>query len=106
MRPWKAKDPASSNFIGIGAFNLVTAEAYRASGTHRVIAMRPDDDIKLGKILKKAGYRQEMVLGTGLVNVEWYSSLRELIDGLIKIPSPASITAWPSLLVLALLSYC
>lgn len=84
MRPWKAKDPASSNFIGIGAFNLVTAEAYRASGAHRVIAMRPDDDIKLGKILKKAGYRQEMVLGIGLLTVEWYSSLCELIDGLMK----------------------
>jgi glycosyltransferase involved in cell wall biosynthesis len=84
MRPWKANDPASRSFIGIGAFNLVSAEAYRASGTHRVIAMRPDDDIKLGKILKKAGYRQEMVYGTGLVTVEWYSSTRELIEGLMK----------------------
>jgi glycosyltransferase involved in cell wall biosynthesis len=84
MRPWKAKDPASRSFIGIGAFNLVAAEAYRASGTHRLIAMRPDDDIKLGKIMKKAGYRQEMVLGMGLLTVEWYSSLGELIDGLMK----------------------
>lgn len=84
MRPWKAKDPSSKSFIGIGAFNLVTAEAYRASGTHTVIAMRPDDDIKLGKILKKAGYHQEMVLGRGLVTVEWYSSLGELIEGLMK----------------------
>lgn len=84
MRPWKAKDPASRSFIGIGAFNLVSADAYRASGTHSVIAMRPDDDIKLGKILKIAGYRQEMILGKDLVTVEWYSSLPELIDGLMK----------------------
>jgi glycosyltransferase involved in cell wall biosynthesis len=84
MRQWKAKDPASGRFIGIGAFNLVTAEAYRAVGTHIAIAMRPDDDIKLGKLLKKAGYRQEMVFGIGLLEVEWYSSLRELIDGLMK----------------------
>jgi hypothetical protein len=46
--------------------------------------MRPDDDIKLGKILKKADCRQEMVLGMGLLTVEWYSSLGELIDGLMK----------------------
>ncbi len=46
--------------------------------------MRPDDDIKLGKLLKKAGYRQELVFGMGLLTVEWYSSLRELIDGLMK----------------------
>lgn len=63
IRQWKAKDPASRSFVGIGAFNLVTKEAYKSSGTHRAIAMRPDDDIKLGKLLKKAGYRQEMVLG-------------------------------------------
>jgi glycosyltransferase involved in cell wall biosynthesis len=84
LRPWKAKDPRSRAFIGIGAFNLVTAEAYQAAGTHRAIAMRPDDDVKLGKILKKAGFRQEMVLGMGLLSVEWYSSLRELIEGLMK----------------------
>ena len=84
MRPWKAKDPASKSFIGVGAFNLVTMEAYKASGTHRAIAMRPDDDIKLGKLLKKAGYRQEMLLGMGLLTVVWYSSMRELIEGLMK----------------------
>jgi len=84
IRQWKAKDPRSSSFVGVGAFNLVTTKAYGASGTHRAIAMRPDDDIKLGKLLKKAGYRQELVFGMGLLTVEWYSSLRELIDGLMK----------------------
>ena len=84
IRPWKARDPASDHFVGIGAFNLVRAEAYRAAGTHRAIAMRPDDDVKLGKLLKKAGYRQEMVFGMGLLTVEWYSSTREMIEGLMK----------------------
>jgi glycosyltransferase involved in cell wall biosynthesis len=84
IRPWKAKDPASRKFIGIGAFNLIRRKAYLAVGTHRAIAMRPDDDVKLGKLLKAAGYRQEMVVGMNLVTVEWYSSLRELIDGLMK----------------------
>ena len=84
IRPWKAKDPASRSFVGIGAFNLVAREAYNAAGTHRAIAMRPDDDIKLGKLLKKADCRQEMVFGMGLLTVEWYSSLREMIDGLMK----------------------
>ena len=83
-RPWKAKDPKSKRFIGIGAFNLVSAPAYRAAGTHQAIAMRPDDDIKLGKLLKKHGYRQELVFGGAMMHVEWYSSLRELVDGLMK----------------------
>jgi len=83
-KPWKANDPESARHIGIGAFNLVRAKAYRAAGGHAAIAMRPDDDMKLGKLLKKAGCRQEMVLGDGFVTVEWYSSLGELIRGLEK----------------------
>ncbi len=84
VKPWKVKDPKSPRHVGIGAFNLVRAEAYRAAGGHRAIAMRPDDDLKLGKILKKNGFRQELVYGQGLIRVEWYASVRELIQGLMK----------------------
>jgi cellulose synthase/poly-beta-1,6-N-acetylglucosamine synthase-like glycosyltransferase len=84
MRPWRAADPKSSRFIGIGAFNLIRAEAYRRVGGHTDLRMRPDDDVKLGKVLKKNGYRQELLHGTGMVLVEWYSSVRELINGTEK----------------------
>jgi Glycosyl transferase family 21 len=83
-RPWKAKDPKSKRYVGVGAFNLVSAQAYRAAGTHKAIAMRPDDDVKLGKLLKKQGYRQELMFGGGMMRVEWYPSLRDLVDGLMK----------------------
>lgn len=84
VKPWKVKDPQSSAHVGIGAFNLVRVAAYRASGGHRAIAMRPDDDLKLGKLLKKNGGRPEFVFARGLVRVEWYSSVRELVQGLMK----------------------
>ena len=83
-RPWKVKDPKSPRYVGIGAFNLVRASAYRAVGGHRTIAMRPDDDLKLGKILKAGGFRQEFAFGQGMLRVEWYASVRELIQGLMK----------------------
>jgi glycosyltransferase involved in cell wall biosynthesis len=83
-RPWKARDPRSRHHIGVGAFNLIRAEAYRAIGGHRAIAMRPDDDMKLGKLVKRHGLRQDVVKGQRLIEVEWYASLRELIDGLMK----------------------
>lgn len=83
-RPWKASDPKSHCHIGIGAFNLVRAESYLRAGGHTTIALRPDDDLKLGKILKQQGSRQQLVYGTGLIWVEWYASLRELILGLEK----------------------
>jgi cellulose synthase/poly-beta-1,6-N-acetylglucosamine synthase-like glycosyltransferase len=83
-RPWEAKDPRSPHFVGIGAFNLVRATAYRAVGGHRTIAMRPDDDLKLGKLFKTRGFRQEFVFGQGALRVEWYASVRELVQGLMK----------------------
>jgi glycosyltransferase involved in cell wall biosynthesis len=84
MRPWKARDPKSASFIGIGAFNLVRAEVYRRAGGHEPIRLRPDDDIKLGKMLKRSGARQDLVEGTGMASVEWYHSMRELVHGLEK----------------------
>lgn len=83
-RPWKARDPRSPAHIGIGAFNLVRADAYRRMGTHQVIAMRPDDDVKLGKLAKKHGFAQEFVIGAELISVEWYHSVREAVRGLRK----------------------
>jgi cellulose synthase/poly-beta-1,6-N-acetylglucosamine synthase-like glycosyltransferase len=83
-RPWRASDPRSRCFIGIGAFNLVRVEAYRAVGGHSRIAMRPDDDLMLGKIIKGAGYSQEMLFGREVVSVEWYPSLGALVRGLEK----------------------
>jgi cellulose synthase/poly-beta-1,6-N-acetylglucosamine synthase-like glycosyltransferase len=84
VKPWKAKDPGSPRHVGIGAFNLVRASAYRAAGGHRAIAMRPDDDLKLGKLLKKNGFRQEFLFGVRMLKVEWYASIRELVQGLMK----------------------
>jgi cellulose synthase/poly-beta-1,6-N-acetylglucosamine synthase-like glycosyltransferase len=83
-RPWKARDPKSRCFIGIGAFNLVRAGAYRSVGGHETIRLRPDDDMKLGKILKKGGCRSEVAYGPEFLSVEWYSSVSEVIRGLEK----------------------
>ncbi|MDY6973326.1 MAG: glycosyltransferase family 2 protein [Thermodesulfobacteriota bacterium] len=84
MKPWKAKNPKSKRFIGIGAFNLMRTEAYWNSGTLEVIAMRPDDDVKLGKLLKKRGFRQDYLSGIDMVWLEWYPSVRDMINGLMK----------------------
>lgn len=84
VKPWRVRDPKRPEHVGIGAFNLIRAATYRAIGRHEPIRMRPDDDLKLGKIVKKAGHRQDLVHGIGLIEVEWYSSIREIIVGLEK----------------------
>jgi glycosyltransferase involved in cell wall biosynthesis len=83
-KPWKARDAGSRRHVGIGAFNLVRASAYRSVGGHRPLAMRPDDDLKLGKLLKSGGFRQDLMIGGDMVSVEWYGSLPEAVRGLEK----------------------
>ena len=84
FKPWQARNPQSRRYMGIGAFNLIRTSAYRAMGGHEPVALRPDDDLKFGKLVKDHGYRQDVLNGRGMVTVEWYRSVAELIDGLMK----------------------
>lgn len=84
FQPAKVRDPKSKAHIGAGGFNLVRAQAYREMGTHEAISMRPDDDVKLGKLVKKYGFRQDVLLAPELMYVPWYASVGELIRGLEK----------------------
>jgi glycosyltransferase involved in cell wall biosynthesis len=84
FRPWRARIKTSKNFIGVGAFNMVKREVYRAVGGHRSPRMHPIDDIMLGKIIKRGGYSQECLLGTDLVTVPWYADIGDMVNGLMK----------------------
>ena len=59
-------------------------DAYERSGTHRAIRMRPDDDMKLAKLLKRHGFRQGVAYGAGLISVEWHQTLPDAVRGLSK----------------------
>lgn len=83
-KPWKASDPQSPHSVGIGAFNLLYAEGYRRIGTHQMIAMRPDDDMKLALLAKRAGLRQEVLNAVEMIRVNWYPSVSGAVDGLMK----------------------
>lgn len=84
MRPWKARDPRSRHYMGIGAFNLMRRTAYEKAGTIERIRLRPDDDIMLAKILKRSGASQHIVTGEEMLSVKWYSTLKEMVHGLQK----------------------
>jgi glycosyltransferase involved in cell wall biosynthesis len=84
QKPWLARDPGAREHVGVGAFNLIRKEAYEQIGTHRAISMRPDDDMKLAKLVKGHGFRQGVAYGVGLISVEWHQSLPEAVRGLSK----------------------
>lgn len=84
IRPWAVEDPSSRASVGIGAFNLIKRTAYERAGTHERIRLRPDDDLKLGEMVKAAGLRQGILNGENELRLEWYTSVNELINGLMK----------------------
>jgi len=85
LRIWRANDDRQHRFgTGIGAFNLIRRSAYEAIGTHRAFALRPDDDLHLGRLVKAARLRQRLALGSRHIAIEWYRSLSEAVRGLEK----------------------
>ena len=84
LAPWKVRDPKSSVYLGVGPFNMFLSRSYRAIGGHRSVAMRPDEDAQIAKVVKRRGMRSEFVRGEELVDFEWYSTLKGLVRGIEK----------------------
>ena len=84
FKPWRARRKSSRHFVGIGAFNLVRRDVFEHLEGMTAIRMRPDDDLMLGKLIKKHEYRQDVMDGVGMVRVPWYATLGEAIRGLEK----------------------
>ncbi|HLV81762.1 MAG TPA: glycosyltransferase family 2 protein, partial [Chthonomonadaceae bacterium] len=84
VRPWAVSRPGSPAHVGLGVFNLVRAAAYRQAGGHRALRLDVTDDVKLGKVLKRSGFRQEILEGSGLLFVRWVVGLQGMIEGLSK----------------------
>jgi hypothetical protein len=84
MRPWKVRDPKARDHMGVGAFNLVRRTAYEAIGTYKKLRLEVVDDIKLGEAIKKAGLRQDVTFGPGLVTLRWAVGAAGVVANLEK----------------------
>ncbi len=84
IRPWRASNPNSASYIGIGAFQLIRRSTYEKIGQHRRLAMEVVDDVKLGKLVKEAGCRSGIAKSGTSVSVYWHSGVRNIIRGTTK----------------------
>lgn len=84
QKPWDVRNPNSTASIGIGAFNLVKRKVYESIGTHSGISLRPDDDLKLGERIKRMEFHSDVLYGEKQITLEWYKSIKEFINGLMK----------------------
>jgi glycosyltransferase involved in cell wall biosynthesis len=83
-RPWKVADPGTADHMGVGAFNLVRRKVYEAVGTYEALRMEVVDDMKLGKVVKNAGFAQRNVFGGDLISIRWAHGARGVVNNLTK----------------------
>jgi glycosyltransferase involved in cell wall biosynthesis len=83
-RPWKVADPSTDDHMGVGAFNLVRRRVYDAVGTYQALRMEVLDDMKLGKIVKRAGFAQRNVFGGDLISIRWARGAMGIVNNLTK----------------------
>ncbi len=104
-RPWKVADPKTKDHMGVGAFNMIRRKVYDAIGTYKALRFEVLDDMKLGKVVKQAGYRQRNVFGDDLVTIRWAKGAMGVVNNLTKNSFAIMSFQWPRVLlsVLALL---
>ncbi len=83
-RPWKVADPSTDDHMGVGAFNLVRRRVYDAVGTYEALRMEVLDDMKLGKVVKKAGFAQRNAFGGDLISIRWAKGAMGVVNNLTK----------------------
>lgn len=78
VRIWRVADAkAKRDAIGVGAFNLMRAEAYRALGGFEAMPMEIVEDLTLGRRVKKAGMCQRIAIAPGTICVHWAAGVRD-----------------------------
>jgi Glycosyl transferase family 2 len=112
-KPWQAHDAKSRGYIGVGAFQMVHRSSYEAMGTHRRLRMEVIDDMKLGKLMKGAGFPSGAARAGESVSVHWHHGVLNIVRGTTKnFFATAGFSAWRSswriggLLLMFVLPFC
>ena len=81
---WLVRSRVKMFYTGIGAFNLIRRDAYDTIGGHERLALEVLDDVKLGKLVKAHGLRQDAVDGSLQISVRWQQGVWGVVRGLTK----------------------
>jgi len=63
---------------------MVRRSVYDAVGTYRALRMEVLDDMKLGKVIKNAGFAQRNVFGEDLISLYWARGAFGMVNNLTK----------------------
>ncbi|MFH1418457.1 MAG: glycosyltransferase family 2 protein [Planctomycetota bacterium] len=102
IRPRAHANPRSRAAVGVGAFNLVRADALARTPGFEGLRLDVVDDLALGQMLKQHGARGGVVNGHGYVGVRWYESVMDMARGAEK----AALASFAGFSVVRLVAIC
>lgn len=70
--------------FGIGQLFVFRAKAFRAVGGMRTVRKNITDDVAMGRVLRKAGYRYEFLDARGHVECRMYGNFKDSVRGFLK----------------------
>jgi hypothetical protein len=77
----------------------VRRRVYEAIGTYQALRMEVLDDMKLGKVVKTAGYAQRNVFGEDLISIRWAKGALGVVRNLTKNFFAIMSFQWPRALL-------
>ena len=83
-RFWRIPLESAKESVGVGAFNLIRTDVYRAIGGFESLRMEVLEDLRLGVEVKRNGYRQRVAFGRDLVRVRWVVGAAGVVRNITK----------------------
>jgi glycosyltransferase involved in cell wall biosynthesis len=83
-RLWRVADPRARDAVAVGAFNLMRRRTYEAVGGWERLRMEVIEDLRMGYLIKQAGFRSRVVTGRNLVRIRWAHGAWGVVDNLTK----------------------
>jgi glycosyltransferase involved in cell wall biosynthesis len=83
-RLWRVADPRSRDAVGVGAFNLMRRSTYEAVGGWERLRMEVIEDLRMGYLIKQAGFASRVVTGHNLVRIRWAHGAWGVVTNLTK----------------------
>jgi glycosyltransferase involved in cell wall biosynthesis len=83
-RMWRVADAKARDAVGVGAFNLIRRTVYEKVGGWERLRMEVIEDLRMGVVIKQAGFRSCVAVGRGLVRIRWAHGALGVIRNLTK----------------------
>jgi glycosyltransferase involved in cell wall biosynthesis len=83
-RLWRVADPKARDAVAVGAFNLMRRSTYVAVGGWERLRMEVVEDLRMGHLIKQAGFRSRVVTGRDMVRIRWAHGAWGVVENLTK----------------------